>query len=119
MTSTTAFTAEHLTEALEAVEIHDPEVRTDYSGRAMYGATCFGVVLGDRDLPKLGLALAMAEHMAVDGLWADGDEPELADFTERAVILLECVRMDDMGRAVIAYFPGWLLATEDTDEEVA
>lgn len=34
------------------------EVRTNYSGRGMYGKTCVGIVLDDSNLLALGVAIA-------------------------------------------------------------
>lgn len=103
MTSTTAFTAEDLTEALADVGLEDCSVYPDYSGRGMCGDTCFGVVLAGRDLPRLGLALACADRHATG-------EHDIEELTETVSGLLGAVRLDNMGRDSIAYFPGWVLS---------
>jgi len=71
-------------------------VRSDYSGRGMYGGTCFGVDF-DRESDSykflVSLALVMAED---DEEWGDQHAMDLA---EQAVT-------DSMGRGMIVYFPG-------------
>jgi hypothetical protein len=73
----------------------DLEVRDNYSGRAMYGKTCIGVVGSLRNAFKLIAFLAIEDgNLAVD--------------------LADAVCTDSMGRSEIIYFPGF---TFDEDEE--
>lgn len=79
-------TTEALQYAAEQVNLGDEEtsVRTDYSGRAMYGRTCLGVVTDDlREVFRFVVALA------------DTD----CDITD------ERICTDSMGRSSIYYWP--------------
>lgn len=64
------------------------ELRTDYSGRAMFGATCLGFVVSNPGI--VGAAVAL-------GLSVTELDP---------VALMATSRQDDMGRDRIVYFPG-------------
>lgn len=93
---------------LEALQdfMDNCETRSDYSGRGMYGAKCFGFVT---DSPlKIGYAIAAV--FGVDSLLVDSgdDEDELAaERTETGERLMRSVSMDSMGSETIVYFPGW------------
>jgi hypothetical protein len=64
----------------------DETIRVDYSGRAMYGATCLGIV--HRDVGEL-LAFAVAlDHGGMELDWLTG------------------ARQDSMGLSIITYWPG-------------
>lgn len=77
----------------------DPEedVRVDYSGRGMYGASCFGIVTDDPGLLlKLGAAL--------QGLYLVEElRGELA--RELLEAMSASVSQDSMGLSSIVYFP--------------
>lgn len=96
------FTAEELYDELYEVEasVDDryPEdvVRTNYSGRGMYGRECFGVVVSNSDLMLVGIAF---ERLF-----------ERHSSSVSAVKLLKRTSMDSMGYDTIVYFPGFELA---------
>ena len=69
------------------------DVRFDYSGRGMFGRTCFGFVGSVRDLATFFYRLGLVTD-EVEG--DDGTGEELA----------RALRMDDMGLQTIFYFPG-------------
>lgn len=75
-------------------------IRTGYSGRAMYGKTCLGIVHDSvGELLRFILAL---DHAGLELDWI-GD-----------------ARQDSMGRAIITYFPGVTVdgaPVEDKDDE--
>lgn len=78
------------------------DVRTDYSGRGMYGRTCFGFVGGPRDLVKFLLELSdlLDEFDEVDGdleAWYD-------------------MSQDNMGYDTIYYWPLIHVVDEDDDQ---
>ena len=66
--------------------------RPDYSGRAMYGRTCPGIVTGDFDGPTFGVEFALA--VQEEGFDA-----------RRVFDALGCSRQDNMGRKMIIYWP--------------
>lgn len=108
---TTPFTAEELEDALEYYNAG--RVYADYSGRGMYGASCFGVVAASA-IATLAILRATGEAMFRDR----GESPfadELLD-NEDVVDILLAVREDSLGRDTIVYFPGWQLATAADDE---
>lgn len=73
--------------------LDDVTVRTDYSGRGMYGATCFGLVVSKSDV-LVGYALGrFLEERGYD-----------------AFEVLEAARTDSMGYDAVVYFPGYNLA---------
>jgi hypothetical protein len=73
----------------EILEQHDVGTVMQYSGRAMYGEQCLGIVTEDEASAFLILGLELAD----------------ANAQSLAVILLRSVRTDSMGRAVVVYFP--------------
>lgn len=73
----------------DEAEYREGEVRTDYSGRGMYGKECFGIVVRYRD--DLGEILDAA-----------------GDFTED----MDNPVWDNMGLSHIAYWP-WLSVEAD------
>jgi uncharacterized protein YcgL (UPF0745 family) len=88
-------TREQLDEIMDAAELTEDDVRTDYSGRSMYGATCIAIYYSShRNLMFLAVALK-------DVL---GDLPE-------------DVCTDQMGRGQIVYFPGLELVEDEEPEE--
>jgi hypothetical protein len=84
----------------------DITVRADYSGRAMYGESCFGLVGDERDL--LVLFASLGEQVY------NNDLDEL-DF--QPAELARAMRADSMGRSSIFYFPGWQLKGPADDVE--
>lgn len=93
--------AEFMNTSLEEI------LREDYSGRGMYGATCFGVVLGASELAQFGAHLASAAYeRAIDDDREMEYDPEWLDEVHQ---LLAAGVTDSMARDVILYFPGWVL----------
>lgn len=75
----------------------DPEeaLRDDYSGRGMYGETCFGIVVGGvNQAARFLVELAMSDE----------------DATDLAGDLADAMRSDSMGYDQIYYFPGYRLS---------
>lgn len=70
------------------------DVRTDYSGRGMYGATCVGFVIPNRIPHIFALANAMGDVLIVDGNLTEYDR------------IAELIEQDHMGLDTIIYFPG-------------
>lgn len=74
------------------------EVRTDYSGRFMYGDECIGIDLASvSDFSTVLLNIA-------------------AEDRELARTLADSQRSDSMGLGVIVYFPGVKAPEQDDDE---
>lgn len=93
-------TNENLERLAQMLDLDSGDVRRDYSGRGMYGASCVGLVV---DVPDVVIGVALREIFDEDEAW------ELA----RAAC------SDSMGRSTIVYFPGLVVAQdEDEDEEV-
>lgn len=81
---------ETLRETCDEVGVAD--VRFDYSGRGMFGRTCFGFVGSVRDLAAFFYALGKeTDEESDDGL---------------GELMANDLRVDDMGRESIFYFPG-------------
>ncbi len=92
-----------LLEVLEDVGVDPARVHWDYSGRFMYGRTCFGFVGEDADLvwffTELGRRLGRDED---DAGFTEGDVDEL----------VRALRTDEMGLDKIYYFPSVDLPVE-------
>lgn len=91
-------------------EYHDIEdIRTDYSGRAMYGETCLGYTCNDVALFTFRLATEICrdERASVE---QDGD-PSLEE-VEEMMLDIGDPRTDSMGRSTIYYWPN-VTVTED------
>lgn len=89
MTTVSRITIE---DALARADLDEDAIYEDYSGRGMYGASCFGIThAGAREV------LAFIAHLATI------DE-------EAALLLAERATEDSMGRGTITYFPGVDLA---------
>lgn len=73
---------------LDLANYLDGEVYEDYSGRAMYGATCPGITADVTDV-KVGFAIATL----------------LGEVGDLAEIMADCTRTDNMGRSTIFYWP--------------
>jgi len=90
-----------LTEIADDAGIDEDNVRTDYSGRGMYGRTCVGF-----DLDSKGDLLNLGASLQANGL--------LDEFYSSA-------SFDSMGLGIIVYFPGIKCEDgpkdEDEDEE--
>lgn len=82
----------------EVASDHDWSVRTDYSGRCMYGRKCVGVVTDDPMQFCLELGIKIG---------AQGDTSNQP--TD--------IRTDSMGRSTIVYFPDVQCDEEDEEED--
>jgi NADH/NAD ratio-sensing transcriptional regulator Rex len=91
-----------LNEIADAMDIERRHVRTDYSGRGMYGRTCVGFDL-DSTSDVLRLGGVLSEIL---------DEQAYQEFVDR-------MATDSMGRGIIVYFPGIKSDKpgEDSDED--
>lgn len=88
--------------SLEALPEYDEEdVRTDYSGRSMYGGTCLGYTGSDIVLFTFHLAV---ELVRADMSEDDEEEPDLYAVEEKLGEIGNG-RSDSMGRGVIFYWP--------------
>lgn len=88
----------------------DVEIRESYSGRAMYGAECFGIVHDHGQEMLIGLAIARA----VEAVGNDSLTP-----LEEAARIVRRAQRDSMGRQSITYFPGWTLKPEEPEDPAA
>lgn len=79
-------------------------VTTTYSGRAMYGAQCFGVTLAREDVQRFLVEVTAA--LVREYLAADDDVEDALDIAKR---LAKAARTDSMGWDTILYFPDWNL----------
>lgn len=77
------------------------DVRTDYSGRGMYGRTCVGVV-GSSVSVALRFMFALAEQISEDG-------DDAWEQRENVMELAEDLRTDSMAYDTIYYFPGLVI----------
>jgi hypothetical protein len=81
----TVISAEQLEDVMTQLDV---EVRTDYSGRGMYGDKCLAIVGDLRDLLRFAAELTQAIGV------------------EDANDILGRVRSDSMGLSSVYYFPG-------------
>ena len=75
-------------DVIDYAAIDEEQLRLDYSGRAMYGAKCVGIVGDMGDAMRFVLAVAQVV------------DREMAEFLTRDV------RSDSMGLSNIYYWPG-------------
>lgn len=85
---------------LQAVDFEREAVYTNYSGRFMYGATCFGIV---------GDTAQFARFMVVLGALTHNDDTVMD--------LLDVLREDNMGMDRIYYFPGFTLENVPQEDD--
>lgn len=86
-------TREALDDILDACDVDEDVVRTDYSGRAMYGKTCLGFTFEGID--------EFADFLIrVTQLAAEDEECEWSAAWFAGVVT------DSMGKSTIFYFPG-------------
>jgi hypothetical protein len=111
MTEILTITASDLEHGCDIAGLRDFQVRTDYSGRGMYGDRCFGITCGGPEMALVGLAVLAALNLD-DTPDRDGTREQI----EGAVEIVRAARTDNMGRDMIVYFPGYQLA--DADAEV-
>lgn len=76
-------------------------VREDYSGRFMYGETCFGIVTKDPSILSL-IFIELAAQEALD----HNDETDPTDWVRDLALSM---KTDNMAMDMIYYFPGWEL----------
>ena len=93
-------------EVLEAES--EQAIRFNYSGRAMYGDTCFGVVT---DLSEALLVLKLARVFSGMNNWPGRDQ-EMIDI---AFELAENIKADSMGRSTIYYWPSLKVTVNPED----
>jgi hypothetical protein len=101
--------AKKLIEAIELTDWRHGDLRPrSYSGRAMFGKECVGVVVGgDVSSFQLGAAIAAA--------FVDLDEDEALDNIADLAGLRVCE--DNMGRDTIVYFPQVEWPADEEDDE--
>lgn len=88
----------------EILEQHEAGTVMQYSGRAMYGEQCLGIVTDDEASTFLILGLELAD----------------ANAQTLGTILLRSVRTDSMARSSVVYFPKVSMPegfSEDEDED--
>jgi hypothetical protein len=86
---------EVIEEALIDAGVEDADaIYVNYSGRGMYGETCFGVTVSDvREFFRFTAALGARD-------------------ADTAYQLADALRSDSMGLDTIYYFPGWDVTSE-------
>jgi hypothetical protein len=89
----TRVVARHVLDTIcDMADLEPDAVRAEYSGRGMYGQTCFGVTMAPDEVARFREALsAVTPHIGLS--WADAS-------------------VDSLGMDVIVYFPRWRLAEE-------
>lgn len=81
------------------VQDFDMEIRTEYSGRGMYGATCFGLVFDGTP----------GQFFAAFVQCMEGADFELY---QQVADLFDQMETDSLGWDTIYYFPGWCMDEE-------
>lgn len=99
-------------DALDAPGVDGYRLSLEYSGRAMYGDRCFGVIVDSVSsvfamLAALGFQLGYDD--AEDGIGEDVDVDLASDLARAA-------RTDNMGYSTIVYFPGFELDSASVPE---
>jgi len=101
---TTHVKRSYLEDALAEADVDPERARWDYSGRGMYGRTCFGFVGNFGDLARFCYELG---HEV--GELSGSDDPsswdEANELSNVNAAFLGSVRVDDMGLDLIFYFP--------------
>jgi hypothetical protein len=90
-----------LQDAVEDAGLEERALTTGYSGRGMYGKTCFAVTGDVQDFGKF--LLAVADH-------DNGGHDTAQD-------LANAVRTDSMGRQTVFYFPGFPVNDDQSEED--
>lgn len=88
------------------------EIRTDYSGRGMFGKTCYGFVADEFTLQVLELQLAISASLlgSEDDVLVDRN-----DLTEMFVEFGNMRCRDSMGLQTIYYYPRLEIVAEDEE----
>lgn len=94
--------------AMDNAGMSTERLRPNYSGRAMYGAECFGIIV-----ESLSDAFAFFAQLGI--IAAQNEENtaiEDTDYFDTGAVELLAARAssDSMGIDTIVYFPGWALA---------
>ena len=85
--------------AIESYLSDIEEIRTEYSGRGMYGGTCFGIVTTNVPRTLMEMAAGIIDASDIEG----GEGVDLV------MDLDNVATVDGMGRSSIVYFPGFEL----------
>ena len=107
----------------DVYEGDETSFRHAYSGRGMYGKTCFGIVTDEpmEVLVRLALVVGLEQGRAeTDCDNGEDDRAEDVDAWETLGRALGNVRTDNMGRSTIIYWPGIegeAMEPDDYDEE--
>lgn len=89
---------------LEDAEIDERAARWHYSGRGMYGRTCFGFTGGTRDLARF---FAQLGHQVGQAYERDAERTEEDDRLDDLLEELQrTLTTDSLGLDSIFYFPG-------------
>jgi len=100
--STKTLHADDLREAAYDADLEPEEaIMNDYSGRAMYGDTCLGIV-ADSEAKVVEVLFRYASRVA----WRADDAETVAESLDDMASLVSGMRTDSMGLSMIAYFPG-------------
>lgn len=94
-------------------EVSDLSLRDDYSGRFMFGATCFGIVTSSLATVAKEFDRALCDVMSM----CASDEPEVDAIAEEAeelrdMDIFQNYCQDSMGLDYIVYFPGVTVESE-------
>lgn len=100
-------TADQLDDLVDRAEVA-LDVRADYSGRAMYGRTCVGLVGSIGDFA--GFMIELGRRVAVD-------DDAGVEYDELAQAIQSDVRTDSMGLSTIFYFPQVRRANEPNEAD--
>lgn len=113
----TAQDVKDIAEMVDDGSFEEATFRTDYSGRGMYGDTCFGYVGSNIGAVSLEL-IAIIAKQNTDGL--DTDEMWFADAMDalrEASHDLGAPASDSMGTSIIHYWPNVSVEATDTDSD--
>ncbi len=92
----------------------DARLRSDYSGRAMYGEQCVAIYLNQHTSESAVLATmleALFEEAIQDAHIAGGNEEDNSDnksqlMASKILNMMKHARSDSMGTGSVVYFPG-------------
>jgi hypothetical protein len=86
------------------LELRDNEdgINLDYSGRGMFGKTCFAISFDNAaELYRFGFILGRAAMEA--------EEDYSPTLTSNLEALIDRTKIDSLGTGIVAYFPGFTL----------
>lgn len=115
---TTLDTMQEITDWLDDVDSYaEHNLRTDYSGTAMFDMTCVGWTSDNIDKAMVLIAMMKYKEDLEESALVDGDElqrfifdNDIADIYDKVV---SGARTDSMGRGMILYFPRITIDKED------